>query len=91
MKDFKTLIPGIAATMMGIGFARFSFTPLSALFVDQKIISSQNITVIATFMMAAYFLGAVFANGLAQRFGAERIIRSCFLIVAFGLMLEGIT
>ena len=90
MKDFKTLVPGIAATMMGIGFARFSFTPLSALLVDQHIISSQNITVIATFMMAAYFLGAVFANALAQRFNAVRVIHVCFIIVTFGLMVEGV-
>ncbi len=90
MRDFKGLIPGIAATMMGIGFARFSFTPLSALYVDQSIISSQNITIIATFMMMAYFLGAVFAHGLARRFGAERVIHSCFVIVAFGLVLEGL-
>ena len=89
MRNLKDLIPGIAATMMGIGFARFSFTPLAALYVDQKIISSQNITVIATFMMAAYFLGAVFANGLAQWFGAKRVIRTCFLIVVFGLAFEG--
>ncbi len=85
----KTLIPGIAATMMGIGFARFSFTPLSALYVDQDIISSENITLIAVFMMAAYFFGAIFASRLAERFGPKQVIRSCFVIVVAGLAFEG--
>ncbi len=88
--DWKKLLPGFAATMMGIGFSRFSFTPVSALMVEKQLLTSQDITVIAAFMMAAYAIGAFSANTVANRLGAIAIVRSCLIIIAVGLLVEGI-
>ena len=84
------LLPGFAATMMGIGFSRFSFTPMSALMVEKHLLTSQDITIIAAFMMAAYAIGAFAASSLSARFGAVSVVRASFVIVSLGLLAEGI-
>ncbi len=84
------LLPGFAATMMGIGFSRFSFTPLSALMVEKHLLTSQDITIIAAFMMAAYAIGAFTSTTLSSRFGAVPVVRACFVIISLGLLAEGV-
>ncbi|VAV86424.1 hypothetical protein MNBD_ALPHA08-2121 [hydrothermal vent metagenome] len=87
---WQKLLPGFAATLMGIGLARFSFTPVSALMVEKQLLTSQDITTIAAFMMAAYAFGAFSANALAKKFGAVSVVRWCFVIITIGLLSEGI-
>jgi predicted MFS family arabinose efflux permease len=85
----KSLMPAFAATMMGIGLARFSFTPIAAMMVEQQYLTSNDITVVAAFMMAAYILGAFSAHRMAAEVGLEKILRWCFLLVPAGLLIEG--
>jgi len=87
---WQKLLPGFAATLMGIALARFSFTPVSALMVEKQLLTSQDITTIAAFMMAAYAIGAFSANVLAKKFGAVSVVRWCFVIITIGLLSEGI-
>jgi len=87
---WKTLLPGFAATMMGIGFSRFSFTPLSALMVEKQLLASGGITIIAAFMMAAYAIGAFAAAPLSARYGAVRVVRTSFIVISASLLVEGI-
>lgn len=89
MVNWRQVLPGFCATMMGIGFSRFSFTPLSALMVEKNHLTSQQITIIAAFMMAAYAIGAFAATGLAARVGTIKVIRGCLVAVAVLLIAEG--
>jgi len=86
----RKLIPGFVATFLGIGFSRFSFTPMSALMVEKQILSSHDITIITAFMMAGYAIGAFSANALSEKFGAVAVVRSSFVIVSLGLLVEGL-
>ena len=85
---WKKLLPGFAATMMGIGFSRFSFTPMSALMVEKHLLASQDITIIAAFMTAAYALGAFCAATMSARFGPVTVVRYCLVIISLGLLVE---
>ncbi len=87
---WKQLLPGFAATMMGISFSRFSFTPVSALMVEKQLLTSPDITVIAAFMMAAYALGAFVASSLAKKVGPVLLVRWCFALICAGLLGEGL-
>ena len=86
---WKQLLPGFATTMTGIGFSRFSFTPVSALMVEKQLLTSQDITVIAAFMMAAYAIGAFSASAVARKAGAVSTVRWCFVVIALALLNEG--
>lgn len=91
LKVFKASVPGLVATMIGIGFSRFSFTPLSALMVEQGLLSSQDITVVAAGIMAGYALGAFGAHSLSRRFSHVVIIRAALFAVAAGLFAEALS
>ena len=91
MTPVKNLLPGFAATAMGVGIARFSFTPVSALMAEQAHLTSQQITIIAAFMMAAYAIGAFAAARLARLPGGRHAIHIAFVAVTAGLLAEALT
>lgn len=85
----RAALPALSAVMMGIGLARFSFSPVAAALVDQRILTSVDVTRIGAVMLASYLIGALAAEPLARRVGVAVLMRAALLGCVTVLAVEG--
>lgn len=81
-------LPGFAATFVGIGLGRFSFTPLVPLLVDEGVLSSVTAARVAAVLLLGYTCGALIAAPVGARLGMAATIRAAFVATILALGLE---
>lgn len=79
---------GLAATFVGIGLGRFSFTPLIPLLVAENVATSAQAAYAAAAMMVGYTVGAIGAAPLARRLGSAPMLRVALAGTALALLAE---
>jgi len=79
--DLAILQLGIAATLAGVGIARFAYTPLLPQLVQQGWFSESQAVYLGAANLLGYLFGAVSAHPLSQRFGSPLLLRLSFVIV----------
>lgn len=72
---------GLAASFVGIGLARFAYTPLVPALIAAKWFAASDVMYFGAINLAAYFVGAAVARPLAVRFGAVTVLRFSMLSV----------
>ncbi|MCF6319148.1 MAG: YbfB/YjiJ family MFS transporter [Proteobacteria bacterium] len=82
---------GFCSTLVGVGFARMAFTPLSASATYEGLIPVTTTTLVGAMLMTTYALGACYSGGLLQRFGSFNLIRFSLLLALGCQLLELIT
>ncbi len=82
---------GFFSTLVGVGFARMAFTPLSASAIYEGVIPITTTAVVGAILMTTYALGACCSGGLLQRFGYVRLIRGSLLLALGCQFLELLT
>lgn len=87
---WRLALPGLAATFIGIGLGRFSFTPLIPLLVAEGTATSGEAARAAAALLVGYTLGAVGAAMLARRFGAVAVLRCALWGTALALLAEAL-
>ncbi len=91
MRLLPTAMPGIAgaaATFVGIGLARFAYTPLIPAMVNAAWFSDAQAAYLGAANLLGYLVGAVIAHRLAERLGVIRCLRASFVTVALSFVLS---
>ncbi|MCF6262451.1 MAG: hypothetical protein L3J24_02540 [Xanthomonadales bacterium] len=82
---------GFCSTLVGVGFARMAFTPLSASATYEGLVPITTTVQVGAMLMTTYALGACFSGGLLQRFGSLNLIRFSLVLALGCQLLELIT
>ncbi|EZQ19179.1 MFS transporter [Halopseudomonas bauzanensis] len=80
--DLPPLLTGMMATLAGIGFARFAYTPLIPILVLQGWFDASAAIYLGAANLLGYLLGALMAHRLSERFGARQLLAFCFISIA---------
>lgn len=86
-QDWPALITGMMATLAGIGMARFAYTPLLPALVEANWFSASQGAYLGAANLLGYFIGALAAHPLSERFSAPRVMIISFAIIALSFLL----
>ncbi len=68
-------LPGTAALLIGIGLARFGYTPLIPALIDQGWLAAPEAVYLGATNLAGYLLGSLLAYRLARAYGSALVVR----------------
>ena len=75
-------VAGLCASLVGLGLARFAYTPLIPALIEAKWFSSSDVVYLGAANLAGYLAGALVARELAARAGAVRCLRGMMVLAA---------
>lgn len=83
---WRAVMAACAAVLVGIGLARFAYTPLIPAVVEAGWFAPAAALYLGAANLLGYLLGAVLGNRSAARFGAVAVLRSMMLAAALSLL-----
>ena len=75
-------VAGLCASLVGLGLARFAYTPLIPALIEAKWFSPSDVVYLGAANLAGYLAGALVARELAARAGAVRCLRGMMVLAA---------
>ncbi len=81
----RAALSGLAANLVGIGLARFGYTPLLPALVAAGWFTESAAAYLGAANFAGYLAGALIARGLARRIGTATVLRTMLLLVVASL------
>jgi predicted MFS family arabinose efflux permease len=78
----RALIAGLCATLIGVGFARFAYTPLLPPLIAQRWFPETSAVFLSAANLAGYLLGALGGRWMAARSSNVAVLRIMQLLVA---------
>jgi predicted MFS family arabinose efflux permease len=82
----RALIAGLCATLIGVGFARFAYTPLLPPLIAQHWFPETAVVFLSAANLAGYLLGALGGRWLAARSSNVTVLRAMQLLVAIAFV-----
>lgn len=79
-------LAGLAATLLGLGFGRFAYTPLLPALVGDGWVTGPQGALLGATNLLGYFLGAVLAALAARQVGSVRLLRLSMALTALSLL-----
>ncbi|KYH03141.1 YbfB/YjiJ family MFS transporter [Bradyrhizobium sp. DOA1] len=79
-QTWRYAIAGLSASLVGLGLARFSYTPLIPALIAAKWFSASDVVYLGAANLAGYLAGALAARAVATRIGAIRALRAMMLL-----------
>ena len=73
---------GLCASLVGIGLARFAYTPLIPVLIAEGWFAPAEVAYLGAANLAGYLAGALLARGIAQRAGAATPLRAMMLLAS---------
>ncbi|MBR0836689.1 YbfB/YjiJ family MFS transporter [Bradyrhizobium manausense] len=73
-------VAGLSASLVGLGLARFSYTPLIPALIAAKWFSASDVVYLGAANLAGYLAGALAARAVAARIGTVRALRAMMLL-----------
>lgn len=86
-KDLPALATGVMATLAGIGIARFAYTPLLPALIQEDWFSASQGAYLGAANLLGYFIGALAAHTLSERFSVRAVIGTSFVAIALSFLL----
>lgn len=86
-EELPALLTGIMATLAGIGIARFAYTLLLPAVIEQGWFNASQSAYLGAANLLGYFVGALAAHWLSERFALRRVIGASFLCIALSFLL----
>ena len=77
---WRYAVAGLSASLVGLGLARFSYTPLIPALIAAKWFSASDVVYLGAANLAGYLAGALAARVVASRIGAVRALRAMMLL-----------
>lgn len=77
---WRYAVAGLSASLVGLGLARFSYTPLIPALIAAKWFSASDVVYLGAANLAGYLAGALAARALAAHVGAVRALRAMMLL-----------
>ena len=75
----RAIMAGLFASLVGIGLARFAYTPLIPALIDARWFSSHDVVYLGAANLVGYLAGAVAGRAVARRAGARRTLQLMML------------
>ncbi|WP_441237311.1 YbfB/YjiJ family MFS transporter [Bradyrhizobium sp. 930_D9_N1_4] len=79
-RTWRYAVAGLSASLVGLGLARFSYTPLIPALIAAKWFSASDVVYLGAANLAGYLAGALAARAVASRIGAVRALRAMMLL-----------
>ncbi|QJE73368.1 YbfB/YjiJ family MFS transporter [Aerophototrophica crusticola] len=79
-------LAGFAATLLGLGLARFAYTPLLPALVQEGWLTSSQAAYLGAANLLGYLVGALAAAPLGGRFGNRAVLRGAMALAALSLL-----
>src|SRR5262249_2822448 len=80
LPTWRLAAAGLSASLVGIGLARFAYTPLIPALIAAKWFSAADVVYLGAANLAGYLAGALLARTAATRFGAVASLRSMMVL-----------
>ena len=77
---WRAVLAGLAATLVGIGLARFAYTPLLPALIEADWFSASDAAYLGAANLAGYLAGALLGRPLAARAPAPLLLRAMLLL-----------
>ncbi len=78
---WRWVCAGSSASLVGLGLARFAYTPLIPALIDAGWFAPADVVYLGAANLAGYFVGALVARPLATRIGAVALLRASMVAV----------
>ncbi len=78
-------LAGASATLIGIGLARFAYTPLIPALIQAHWFSAQSADYLAAANLLGYWLGALAAHRISEQWGVRRVMGASLLLTVASL------
>ena len=86
LPPWRATLSGFCATLVGVGLARFAYTPLLPALIAAEWFSASVAAYLAAANLAGYVAGALFAAPLAARFPSRAVLRCMMLLASASLI-----
>ncbi|MBR1130008.1 MFS transporter [Bradyrhizobium iriomotense] len=84
-RTWRYAVAGLSASLVGLGLARFSYTPLIPALIAAKWFNASDVVYLGAANLAGYLAGALAARAIATRIGAVRALRAMMLLATLSL------
>ncbi|MCP3384560.1 MFS transporter [Bradyrhizobium sp. CCGUVB4N] len=79
-RTWRYAVAGLSASLVGLGLARFSYTPLIPALIAAKWFSASDVVYLGAANLAGYLAGALAARTVAARVGAVLALRAMMVL-----------
>ncbi|HTD03953.1 YbfB/YjiJ family MFS transporter [Undibacterium sp.] len=79
---WRAIFAGLSASLIGIGLARFAYTPLLPVLIQSHWFSASEAVYLGAANLAGYLIGAVIGRPLAARLNNVQVLRAMIVLVA---------
>src|SRR3954471_2251101 len=79
-QTWRYAVAGLSASLVGLGLARFSYTPLIPALIAAKWFDPSDVVYLGAANLAGYLAGALAARTVAARIGTVRALRAMMLL-----------
>ncbi|MGE8389081.1 MAG: YbfB/YjiJ family MFS transporter [Pseudomonas sp.] len=77
---------GLCASLVGIGLARFAYTPLIPALIDAHWFASSAVVYLGAANLAGYLIGALLGRPLAARWSSRAVLRGMMVLVSLAFL-----
>lgn len=77
---------GLCASLVGIGLARFAYTPLIPSLIEAQWFSASAVVYLGAANLAGYLVGALIGRPLAARHSSASVLRAMMLLVSLAFL-----
>src|SRR4051812_6777937 len=78
--NWQAAIAGLCASLVGIGFGRFAYTPLIPALIDAQWFTPSRVVYLGAANLAGYLAGALLARPMLARAPAASILRAMMIV-----------
>lgn len=83
---WRAILSGFCATLVGLGLARFGYTPLLPAIIEAHWFSASAATYLGAANLVGYLLGALLGGPLSARWPVRSVLRAMMLATAASLL-----
>jgi predicted MFS family arabinose efflux permease len=78
----RAILAGLCASLVGIGLARFAYTPLIPALIEARWFAAGDVVFLGAANLVGYLAGALAGRPLAARLGARRTLQGMMLLAS---------
>ncbi|MFK3740793.1 YbfB/YjiJ family MFS transporter [Massilia sp. TN1-12] len=78
----RAILAGLCASLVGIGLARFAYTPLIPALIGARWFAASDVVFLGAANLVGYLAGALAGRPLAARLGARRTLQAMMLLAS---------
>lgn len=78
----RAIFAGLCASLVGIGLARFAYTPLIPPMIEAHWFAAKDVIYLGAANLVGYLLGALLGRPMARQFGARKTLRGMMLLAS---------